>query len=150
MWSPCSAEKIRENKRLGCLADRPHLLSQSQWDHSKTQQVPRYFYKFAFLHFLPFFAYSHLQVPGYFYTAQEQCRFFYHGKEGADKANPENDPFICENLKCKQGDEEVNTGPPLEGTACGGQGTQWCRAVSSGYPNPTRYPVFHLLPDPTD
>ena len=22
--------------------------------------------------------------------------------------------------------------------------------VSSGYPNPTRYPVFHLLPDPTD
>merc|ERR1719342_1800650 len=22
-------------------------------------------------------------------------------------------------------------------------------AVSSGYPNPTRYPVFHLLPDPT-
>ena len=68
-----------------------------------------------------------MQVPGYFYTAQEQCRFFYHGKEGADKANPENDPFICENLKCKQGDEEVNTGPPLEGTACGGQGTQWCR-----------------------
>ena len=66
-------------------------------------------------------------MPGYFYTAQEQCRFFYHGKEGADKANPENDPFICENLKCKQGDEEVNTGPPLEGTACGGQGTQWCR-----------------------
>ena len=66
-------------------------------------------------------------MPGYFYTAQEQCRFFFHGKEGADKANPENDPFICENLKCKQGDEEVNTGPPLEGTACGGQGTQWCR-----------------------
>ena len=24
------------------------------------------------------------------------------------------------------------------------------QAVSSGYPNPTRYPVFHLLPDPTD
>ena len=23
------------------------------------------------------------------------------------------------------------------------------RPVSSGYPNPTRYPVFHLLPDPT-
>ena len=21
--------------------------------------------------------------------------------------------------------------------------------VSSGYPNPTRYPVFHLIPDPT-
>ena len=82
---------------------------------------------FAYFPFLPFFAYLHLQVPGYFYTAQEQCRFFYHGKEGADKANPENDPFICENLKCKQGDEEVNTGPPLEGTACGGQGTQWCR-----------------------
>ena len=55
MWSPCSAEKIRENKRLGCLADRPHLLSQSQWDHSKTQQVLGYFYKFAYLHFLPFF-----------------------------------------------------------------------------------------------
>ena len=24
------------------------------------------------------------------------------------------------------------------------------QTVSSGYPNPTRYPVFHLLPDPTD
>ena len=24
-----------------------------------------------------------------------------------------------------------------------------CQTVSSGYPNPTRYPVFHLLPDPT-
>jgi len=23
------------------------------------------------------------------------------------------------------------------------------QAVSSGYPNPTRYPVFHLIPDPT-
>ena len=23
------------------------------------------------------------------------------------------------------------------------------QTVSSGYPNPTRYPVFHLLPDPT-
>ena len=51
MWSPCSAEKIRENKRLGCLADRPHLLSQSQWDHSKTQQVLRYFYMFCIFAF---------------------------------------------------------------------------------------------------
>lgn len=106
IWSPCSGQKVRENKRLVCLADRPHVLnSQLQWDHSKTQQV-----------------------PGYFYTAQEQCRFFFHGKEGADIANPENDPLLCENLVCKQGEEEVNTGPPLEGTACGGEGTRWCRS----------------------
>ena len=105
VWSPCSGEKVRDNKRLVCLADRPHLLSQSQWDHSKTQQV-----------------------PGYFYTAQEQCRFFFRGKEGADISNPVDDPLLCENLICKQGDQRVNTGPPLEGTACGGEGTQWCRS----------------------
>ena len=119
----CGEDPREQETRLSCRSTSPALAVPvgPQQDPAGAQIL------LQICIFCRFFAYLHLQVPGYFYTAQEQCRFFYHGKEGADKANPENDPFICENLKCKQGDEEVNTGPPLEGTACGGQGTQWCR-----------------------
>ena len=65
-------------------------------------------------------------VPGYFFTADEQCRFFFKGLEGSGAA--EQDSSICQTLKCSDGKAVVETGPPLEGTSCGGAGTAWCRA----------------------
>ena len=65
-------------------------------------------------------------VPGYFFTADEQCRFFFKGLEGSRAV--EQDSSICESLECSDGQEVVQTGPPLEGTSCGGAGTHWCRA----------------------
>ena len=38
---------------------------------------------------------------------------------------------------------------PLRTIMCNFNPKIWIFTVSSGYPNPTRYPVFHLLPDPT-
>ena len=60
-------------------------------------------------------------VPGYFFTADEQCRFFFKGLEGSGAA--EQDEAICQSLQCSNGQEVVETGPPLEGTSCGGEGT---------------------------
>ena len=65
-------------------------------------------------------------VPGYFFPADEQCRFYFKGVEGSGAA--EQDESICQSLQCSDGEAVVETGPPLEGTSCGGDGTQWCRA----------------------
>ena len=88
--------------RLKCLRDRPSQAA--LWDHNKTHGV-----------------------PGYFITAEEQCRFFYRGAEGARAV--EQDTEICSSLRCSDGRTEEETGPPLEGTSCGVRGGEahWCK-----------------------
>ena len=39
-------------------------------------------------------------VPGYFFTADEQCRFFFKGLEGSGAV--EQDSSICESLECSE------------------------------------------------
>ena len=102
-WSTCSAGRLKSKvskMRLQCLEDRP---KKSNWDHNSTHGV-----------------------PGYFIPADEQCRFYFKGKEGAAAVNKE-DEGVCQVLVCTDGDKSEKTGPPLEGTACGGQGTHWCK-----------------------
>ena len=44
------------------------------------------------------------------------------------KASPPNICSWVQVLVCSDGAGEEETGPPLEGTGCGGAGTHWCRA----------------------
>lgn len=102
-WSACSARSLmskRAKMLQTCLEDRP---KKSVWDHNSTHGV-----------------------PGYFIPAEEQCRFYFKGKQGAGVVNRE-DTNVCKSLYCTDGDKTEATGPPLEGTACGGQGTHWCK-----------------------
>ena len=58
---------------------------------------------------------------------EEQCKFYYKGAEGSAAANDPRDPGLCDQLLCTDGVQVESTGPPLEGTSCGGKGTHWCR-----------------------
>ena len=78
-------------------------------------------------------------MPGYFITAEEQCRFFFKGLEGAGAV--EQDQSVCSSLKCTDGRRVEETGPPLEGTSCGvreGQ-ARWCREGSCVPVQPARW-----------
>ena len=104
-WSKCSERTLaskRTEKKLKCLQDRPQKAP--LWDHNSTNGV-----------------------PGYFIPVEEQCKFYYKGKEGASAANDPRDPTLCQHLQCTDGQKTESTGPPLEGTSCGGDGTHWCR-----------------------
>ena len=114
-WSACSARMLgsmRAKRLLKCLEDRPR---KSKWDHNSTHGV-----------------------PGYFITAEEQCRFYYKGKDGAGAVNKEDDR-VCQALLCTDGERTEATGPPLEGTACGGQGTHWCKGGDCVPIEPTKW-----------
>jgi len=101
-WSTCSAEKLAESTTLNCLYDRPGKVP--KWEQNNT-----------------------MGVPGHFITADEQCKFFFHGIEEATIANSPADNNFCDLLKCRNGDNVQETGPPLEGTSCGDDGARWCR-----------------------
>jgi len=120
-WSPQSGESIRQNHRLTCLSDRPIL--PNHWDHNDTQLV-----------------------PGYFYPADEQCRFFFHGKEASPAEEEEDDPERCQNLVCQHENDIQSTGPPLEGTSCGGEGTHWCRSGTCVPVQPFRWSPWRSGP----
>ena len=116
-WSSCSQSILSSKtstKRLKCLDDRPS--TGPAWDHNNTHGV-----------------------PGYFISADEQCRFHYKGKEGAAAANEKKDSNICQALLCTDGAAIEATGPPLEGTSCGGQGTHWCKEGNCVPVQPTRW-----------
>ena len=116
-WSSCSESTLSSKKakrRLKCLSDRPSQAP--RWDHNNTHGV-----------------------PGYFIPADEQCRFYHKGKEGAAAANEKSDESICQSLLCSDGESVEATGPPLEGTSCGGTGTHWCKEGSCVLVEPTRW-----------
>jgi hypothetical protein len=43
-------------------------------------------------------------VPGNFISADEQCRFYHKGKDGAAAANKPKDENICQSLLCTDGE----------------------------------------------
>ena len=49
-------------------------------------------------------------VPGYFIPANEQCRFYFKGKDGASAANDPEDTTLCVRLLCTDGDNTESTG----------------------------------------
>ena len=53
------------------------------------------------------------------------------------------------NLKVYKSESEIGNSCKRESESESKTISKLWLAVSSGYPNPTRYPVFHLLPDPT-
>ena len=106
-WSSCSKGILsckKTNERLKCLTHHPIIAL--VWNHNNTHGV-----------------------PGYFISADEQCRFYHKGKKGAASANERKEANICQSLLCTDGEakEPTHTGPPLEGTSCGGEGTHWCK-----------------------
>jgi len=101
-WSSCSAEKLAKSDSLECLMDRPS--KGPKWEQNNT-----------------------MGVPGHFITAEEQCKFYFHGIEEATVANSPADNNFCNSMKCRKGNVVSETGPPLEGTSCGDDGARWCR-----------------------
>lgn len=97
-WSSCSrksAEKLRKNRRKGC------LLSEAS-----SQPADLNHHRFE-------------SKPGRTYSADEQCKLRHLSRKAGAVKSSLNE--ACSNLKCEISGKTFMAGPALDGTSCGGR-----------------------------